>query len=302
MTRRPSKSDPLQRALFLVVLGSGGCFSEAPFADGLDTSDDTTGGADPSTSSASGGRTASTADEGPEGGGTGDGGSDDVADSSSGDRGSGDPESGAETGTDTGDAADDTAGDDAWPEACLPAPIRQVCPNPIEDPTSCFAGPTAPVPSPGCGDVEEFRLGVDLGAAGTFLVALMDPQLLGVAPDTTLTMIGTDPSDLPAECVAGLGVGAAPAAIVELGGGPYDIVVTTPTAGGVVFPVVLRPMAELCGVDPACCEAGAIGDCPSTGLQQCVGQFDAYCTDVAWDAQCVVEATVMCGAACPLPG
>lgn len=187
----------------------------------------------------------------------------------------------------------------SWPADCLSPTVTAACGAPLVDEMACQAGPTMPVPGPGCDDTEEFRVPVTL-SPGTYLVALVDPAAPLASPQTTMTIVGSNPGMSPVQCLDSATQAGGPVATVALTEANYDVVVTT-EAAAVEFPIMVRDVATLCEVDAACCSPGGPEVCPHGGLRECVGALDAYCIDSEWDAQCVTWASVACGAACALP-
>ena len=183
--------------------------------------------------------------------------------------------------------------------AVPPPPIGRAR-SPISGEAACIAGPTSPFPDVGCGDVEEYRVPLSFAASTDVILALVDPASAVAVPDARMTVVGVDPGAPLVACHESLAETTGPVAEVALEASNYDLIITTAN-GGVQCPVVVRRTDSLCPVDSSCCDPD--GDsCSDAALSACVGAFDRYCTDVAWDATCVNLAVAVCGAACNVLG
>jgi hypothetical protein len=55
---------------------------------------------------------------------------------------------------------------------------------------------------------------------------------------------------------------------------------------------------ELPPPESDCCEASDVGQCTDQEVSDCVGEFDAYCRNVAYDENCVAMGITYCNANC----
>lgn len=89
-------------------------------------------------------------------------------------------------------------------------------------------------------------------------------------------------------------------AACELGGGDDDFGASGGATGSGGSAAAGGSGASSGALDPGnCCSAQTVPSCNQPSIASCVCEFDDYCCQTAWDAQCV-DAVSQCGASCEL--